>query len=337
MFRNTLFSILILSLCFSCTKQAPKQVKVEGMVQGSYYNISYFSSENNEQEIKKGIDSIFSAIDNSISLWDENSIVNKVNNNINTKLDSIFIENFVVSKKFSKMTYGAFDISVGGLVEAYGFASKEKTKLNDNIIDSLLLLVNYKALEIREDSLIKNIPNQKIDFNAIAQGYTTDKVSEFLVSKGINSFIVDIGGEVRAKGTKPNGKKWTCAIETPNEDNSLERKFDYYLEIEDEAIVTSGNYRKFYIENGKKYSHTINPKTGKSVTHSLLSASVISKDATSADAIATAFMVMGMDSSLVWLKKYPEYEAHFIYSSEDGKLQTYTTAGLKKRLIKNER
>lgn len=337
MLRNAFSYILILLFLASCNTKTPKQVKLEGMVQGSYYNISYFSSENNEQEIKKGIDSIFSAIDNSISLWEKNSIINKVNNNINTKLDSIFIENFILSQRFSRMTYGAFDISVGGLVEAYGFASKSKTKLNDRIIDSLLSYVDYKALEIRGDSLIKKILNQKIDFNAIAQGYTTDKVSEFLVSKGINSFIVDIGGEVRAKGTKPNGKKWTCAIETPNEDNSLEREFDYYLELEDEAIVTSGNYRKFYTENGKKYSHTINPKTGKSVTHSLLSASVLSKDATSADAIATAFMVMGMDSSLVWLKKYPEYEAHFIYSSEDGKLQTYTTPGLKKRLISNER
>lgn len=328
--------ILIIGLFFSCNNNQPKQINLHGLVQGTYYHISYFPKTNNKNDIIVGIDSIFKAIDRSVSLWDTSSIIVKINNNIPVKCDSIFIENFLYSQKFSQMTNGSFDITIGGLVEAYGFAAKERGEINDRIIDSLLEIVDYRSISLRGDSLIKKHPNTKIDFNAIAQGYTTDKISDYLISKNISSFIIDVGGEVRSKGIKPNGKKWTCGIETPSLENNDKREFDYYLELQDEAIVSSGNYRKFYIENGKKYSHTINPKTGKNINHSLLSVSVIAKDAVSADALATAFMVMGLDSSINWLESYPTYQAHFIYSDNNGDFQTYTTKELKLRLIENK-
>lgn len=339
---RTILPLLILallsSLFLSCnkTKKAEEltQISFDRMIQGSYYHISYFGKNEQKNNIKNGIDSVFGAIDKSISLWDTNSIINKVNDNIITKLDNIFLDNFNHSQRISTLTDGAFDITVGGLVEAYGFARKNKIEITDKKIDSLLKYVGYKNISVRNNRLVKKIPQTKIDFNAIAQGYTTDKISEYLISKGVSSFIVDIGGEVRAMGEKPDKKKWTCAIETPSEEKDSEREYDSYIELKDESIVTSGNYRKFYIENGVKYSHTIDPKTGRSVKHSLLSASVLAKDATTADGLATAFMVMGLDKAISWLSSHPEFEAHFIYNDQKGNYQTYTTKKLKGRLLK---
>lgn len=329
--------LFALSSCNNNPKQDLKKYTLNGRTQGTYYHIVYFAPEdkwcvkNNWQtssEIKNGIDSILSKIDYSISLWNKNSLLNKINDNQSNFMDKILIENFIAAEKISKLTDGAFDISLGALIEAHGFAAKERKKLTEHEIDSMMLYVGYDKLKIENNKLIKQYPQTRIDFNAIAQGYTTDKISEYLKRNHINQHIVDVGGEVYASNRKPDGQQWRVAIENPSKDMYAEREYNSFVKLENKSIVTSGNYRKYIEEDGIRLSHTINPKTGHSVRHNLLSVSVIADDATTADGLATAFMVMGKDKAEEFLNAHPEYDAIFIYSTKEGEIKTSHTKNL---------
>ena len=327
--KSLIVSLCIIPLLFSCQKGKPDKFTLDGMVQGSYYHIVYYATQTQNESVKKDIDSIFSKVDNSISLWVKGSLINKVNNNIDVEIDSIFIDCYKHSHEVSELTSGAFDCTVGGLVEIYGFAAKNRQKVTDKQVDSLLQYVGYKNIRLENKRLIKKYKQTKLDFNAIAQGYTTDLVTNYFLKKGIKNFIVDVGGEVRANGKKENGKLWRCAIEQPSDSSDAERKFNSYIELNNNSVVTSGSYRKYYIdEKGEKKSHTIDPKTGKSVTHSLLSVSVIASNATIADGLATSFMVMGLEKSKEFLKLHPNIKAYFIYSEGKTKYKTYATSNL---------
>ena len=339
-----LFSISILisfSACKDNNNPELKKYTLNGRTQGTYYHIVYFAPEdkwcvkNNWQpssEIKKGIDMILTTIDNSISLWNPNSNLNEINNNQRNTLDNILLENFMAAEKISKLTDGAFDISLGALIEAHGFAAKERKKLSDAEIDSMMLYVGYEKLRLEGNKLIKQYPQTRIDFNAIAQGYTTDKISQYLIRNNIKQHIVDVGGEVYASEKKPDGQQWRVAIEKPSKDMYAEREYNSFVKLENKSIVTSGNYRKYVEEDGIRLSHTIDPKTGHSVSHNLLSVSVIAENATLADGLATAFMVMGKEKAEEFLKAHPEYDAIFIYSTTEGEIETSHTKNLDKIL-----
>ncbi len=331
-------SIAIFSIAISlvsCQKQ-DKRFVLDGLVQGTYYHIVFYAADTTS--IKQDIKKIFADIDMSLSLWVDSSIVNKVNRNEDVVLDDIFVENFVLAQQFSRLTEGIFDITVGELVKKYGFANKNREKLNDKQVDSLLQFVGYKNVSLQGNKIVKRFAQTSLDFNAIAQGYTSDKIANYLKKRGINSFVVDVGGEVMCGDKKPDGSKWIIGIERPTNtlipngtvNNQLERKTEQTISLENESIVTSGNYRKFYVENGVRYSHTINPKTGKPVTHSLLSASVIAKDATTADALATAFMVMGLDETKRFLTHHKQYAAYLIYSNKANQLQIWMSDNFRK-------
>lgn len=324
----SLLTVFIISVFSSCQSNKVEKYSLDGMVQGSYYHIVYYATYSQHQDAKKSIDKLFKDIDKSVSLWEESSIINKVNLNLDPLLDTIFIDCLTKSQEISALSSGSLDCTIGGLVEMHGFAVRERQNLSQEIIDSLLQYVGYKNISIENNRLKKKYPQTKIDLNAIAQGYTTDKISELLLSKDIKSFIVDITGEVRASGKKKDDKSWLCAIEQPADSANQERQFDTYVELNNTSIVTSGTYRKYYIDkDGKRKSHTIDPKTGKSVEHTLLSVSVISPSAILADGLATAFMVMGLEEAKEFLKDYPELKVHFIYW-EDNDYQTYTTPNL---------
>lgn len=343
-FPLCLFLVFILLFFASCKNDGTpnlKKITLNGRTQGTYYHIVYFApsdkwcSKNNWQtssEIQNGIDSIFAKIDLSISLWNSNSLINKINNNETNVMDDILMENFIAAEKISRLTDGAFDISLGALIEAHGFAAKERKKLSEQEIESMLLYTGYEKLKVENGKLIKPSPQTKIDFNAIAQGYTTDKISEYLKRNHINQHIVDVGGEVYASERKPDGQQWRVAIEKPSKDMYAEREYNSFVKLENKSIVTSGNYRKYIEEDGIRLSHTINPKTGRSVTHNLLSVSVIANDASTADGLATAFMVMGKEKAEEFLKQHPEYDAIFIYATEEGELKTSHTKNLDKIL-----
>ena len=266
---------------------ADQKMVLQGLVQGSYYAITYYDEEG--RNFQQEIDSIFHAVDMSVNLWVDSSVICKVNRNEDVALDQIFIENFEVAQRAAALSDGYFDPTISPLVSAWGFSAKKPhlPPLASHLIDSLKQLVDYRKVRIEDGKLIKENPAMKLDFNAIAQGYTTDLVGALLESKGIKSYIVDVGGEIFARGTKPDGKPWVVGIEKPSADWDSERVVQQRVELEDKGIVTSGSYRKYVEREGKRYSHCIDPMTGYPVEHNLLSATVIAENATWADALAS--------------------------------------------------
>jgi thiamine biosynthesis lipoprotein len=326
--------ILILFLLISaCTpRQIQKKISFSGMAQGTYYAITYFDHLN--RNFQPEIDSLLDAFDMSVSIWEPASIISRINRGEDAVIcDSAFINTYLLARKVAEETGGAFDYTVGPLVNAWGFGFEDRQKVDQALIDSLLPLVDYRLVKLEADWIIKEKPGISFDFNAVAQGYSVDLLSDFLASKGLKNYLVDIGGEVLAIGEKPGIGPWVIGIEKPSMDEFSERKLEASITLTNRAMATSGNYRKFYEENGIRYSHTINPETGYPVTHTLLSASVIADDCGSADAYATAFMVMGLDKSVEFLKSRTDLEAFFIYSGEDGTLESFATKSMEELLL----
>ncbi len=328
--RILIFSLLMASviLQFSCHKP---QVKINGTAQGTYYFISYFDAEN--RNLQPQIDSILEAYNSSVSIYDSLSVISRFNHNEKGVIqDSIFLDNLMISLEVSKATGGYFDPTVGPLVNAWGFGFKNSGRADTLQFDSLMRYIGYNLMEIRDGKAVKKIPQVELSFNAIAQGYSVDIIATYLEEQGISSYIVDIGGEVKTAGVKPGGEKWTVGIEKPAGDKLEGRSVQYILEVEDMAVATSGNYRKYYIKDGVKYSHTIDPLDGKPVSHNLLSATVITDDCARADAYATAFMVMGTKKALDFVKQHPgkNLEVLLIYSGDEGEFNTAMSEGFGK-------
>lgn len=310
-----------LTLLVSCVKQ-PQKMVLQGLVQGSYYAITYYDEEG--RNLQQEIDSIFHAVDMSVNLWVDSSVICKVNRNEDVVLDQIFMDNFNVALKAAELSKGYFDPTISPLVAAWGFSAKTVDSITPQLVDSLKQLVDYRRIRIEDGKLIKENPDTKLDFNAIAQGYTTDLVGALLDSKGIKSYIVDVGGEIFARGTKPDGKPWVVGIEKPAADWDSERVVQERVELQDRGIVTSGSYRKYVERDGKRYSHCIDPMTGYPVEHNLLSATVIAENATWADALASVCMVMGMERSLELIKTLEGVEVYYIFVNDRNELETYS-------------
>lgn len=304
-------------LLVSCTKQ-PQKINYSGVTQGSYFSIIYF--DENGRSFESEIDSIFKEVDNSVSLWNENSIIRKVNRNEDVVVNQIFKDNFEWARKASEFSDGAFDATIGPLVEAWGFHYKKELEMTPEMVDSIRQLVGYQKIQIVDDKVVKANPNMTLDFNAVAQGYTTDLIGKFLETKGIFNYIVDVGGEIMARGTKPNGEQWTIGIEKPAEDYDSERSVQIKINLKDKGIVTSGNYRKYIEKDGVRYSHSIDPKTGYPVEQNLLSATIIADNATWADCLATICMIVGKEKASKLLENQG-VEAYFIFV-EDGVIKT---------------
>ena len=215
------------------------------------------------------------------------------------------------------------------MVNAWGFGPGKKQKIEKEKIDSMLQFVGFQLIKLKGNRIVKKDPRVALDFNAFAQGYSVDVVSEFLNSKEITAYIVEIGGEVYAKGQKPDGKYWTIGIEKPIDNKESGNPLKAIVKLKNLAIATSGNYRRFTIEDGAKYAHHIDPKTGYPTKNNLLSASVFAKECISSDANATGILVMGLEKSKVFLQKHPELQAYLIYSDDKGNYQVYETTGLK--------
>ncbi len=297
---------------------------VEGFAQGTTYHITYL--DNNERFFKTEIDSILHDFDLSVSTYNPNSIISKINNNQkNIILDKYFINCFTKAKEVYGNTKGAFDPTVYPLVNAWGFGPGKKEKIEPKKIDSILKFVGFDLIELMENKIIKKDPRVCLDFNAFAQGYSVDVVAEFLNYKGISSYIVEIGGEVFAKGKMLDGSNWDIAIEKPIDNKAAENPALLHINIDGFAIATSGNYRKYTIENGIKYAHHIDPKTGYPAKNNLLSVSVISNKCITSDANATAILVMGLEKAKKFLNKHSELDALLIYSDDKGNYQFYET------------
>jgi len=325
-------SLFILFLLASCNSPSnTKLVKLWGEAQGTTYSIKYI--EKDAVDYQTEIDSILKDIDNSLSTYIPASIISKVNQgDSNIVLDKYFIDVFRKSVEVAERTDGAFDPTAWG----FGF-TEGASDIDSALIDSLLNYVNYKLIRLGNNKITKDKPEAMLDFNAIAQGYTVDVLADFLESKGIDNYLIELGGEIKARGKNQDEKWWKIGIDKPVE-NIDEREIEAVIELKNKALATSGSYRKFYEKDGIKYSHTIDPKTGYPVQHSLLSATVDENDCMTADAYATAFMVMGMEKARAFLKENKDLnlEVYFIYSNEAGEWKTYYSKGLEEVIEENK-
>ena len=299
----------------------------KGLIFGTMYNITY----EHDESLKLDIDNELKRFDASLSMFNESSIISRINRNEDVIVDSLFSKVFKMAMTVSAITDGCFDITVAPLVNAWGFGFTEETAPSQAKIDSILQIVGWQKVQFTPEGKVeKQDPRIMLDCSAIAKGFAVDVIADLLRKKGVKNYMVDIGGEVDVAGVNSSGGLWRIGISKPDDDpESRNQDLQTILEISDKGIATSGNYRNFYYKDGMKYAHTIDPKTGHPVQHSILSSTVIAKECIIADAFATAFMVMGMERAKELLEKNHDIEAFFIYSDEKGNYQTFMTEGMK--------
>ncbi len=332
--KKILFGILGVFLFTNCNNTIQEDISViefvkynvQGEAQGTYYSITYFDNE--KRDLKNQFDSLFRLFDMSASNYQEQSIISKVNRNEPVELDEIFLGNYNIAMKIAEQTNGDFDITVRPLVEAWGFGSRKAEDMDSNIVDSILQFIGYEKIDIQGNSIIKEDPRVQLDFDAVAQGYSVDFIASYMEGIGIERYLVDVGGEVFASKEKTDSTQWNVGIEKPKENANYGEGLSAILPLSGMGMATSGNYRKFYVKDGVKYSHTINPHTGYPVAQTLLSATVIATTAAYADAYATTFMVMGLEKSKEFVKLHPELEVYLIYSDSTGEYQYFATEGV---------
>lgn len=336
--KATLLCLAAIALLCAC-HQSNDPIRLQGQAQGTYYNIVYFDDQH--RDLRQAIDSLLHEFDRTASLWEENSVIRRVNGGQDSIINPMFADLLRRSEEIHAYTQGAFNCKIGAIVNLYGFGFKNREDVSDKTIDSLVDIIANDKCEINgTDTLWVTGKSQGIefDFNAIAQGYSVDLLAKMFEDLDIHNYLIDVGGEVIAKGTKPNGDNWVVGIEKPAENKYSEQEVETRIYLKDKSVVTSGNYRKYYEKDGVRYSHTINPATGRPVEHSLLSVSVISNESWYADAMATAFMVMGLEKALQFIEQHPENEdiqaVYFIYD-DGGKYKTYATTKFKEYIKEN--
>ncbi|MCI7273559.1 FAD:protein FMN transferase [bacterium] len=293
----------------------------QGGIFGTTYHVKYESPQPLDAEILAELQ----RVDASLSVFNPQSVISQINDGRRERVDAMLYEVLQKARQVSEATGGAFDITVMPLVNAWGFGFKHgKLPVPDREVDSLRALVGYRRLELTSDSVLhKEDARISIDCGAIAKGYGVDRVARLLRDRGVRNFMVEIGGEVVTKGRNPQtGNPWQIGVSRPDETRQGEGEVQTVLSLENAALATSGNYHNFYIRDGRKYAHTIDPRTGRPVQHSLLSATVMAHDCATADAYATAFMVMGLDSAMMVARRTKGLKAYFIYADGQGRLRT---------------
>jgi len=327
--RILCFCALSIVLFSGCTENKPAPYrKIAGMTQGTTYHITYEDKAN--QDLTSPVDSILKIFDLTFSAYIPNSIVSRINRNDSTVLlNNMFIELFNKALQINEDTHGALDLTVGPLVNAWGFGPEKRVRLDSATIDSLLHYVGMQKVRIEGRKLIKDLPGIKIDVNSIAQGYSVDIIYRYFEQLGFKNFMVEIGGEVRTKGKNPKGETWRIGVDKPTEEASQPgQNLQTVILLDNMAVTTSGNFRKYFIENGRKYSHIIDPHTGYPYKNNLLSVTVIAKDALTADGYDTPLMVLGVEGAMEVLNRHPELAAYMIYSDENGQYQVKFTKGI---------
>ena len=320
--------VLIVGTVLILRKQAPYQTD-QGIVFGTIYKITYQSEENLKDEIEAEL----KKVDNSLSPFNKASVITHINENTDLTADSLFTEVFLLAKQISQETHGAFDITVAPLVNAWGFGFKNAAQVDSIMIDSLHQFVGIDKVELIDGKVVKKDPRLMLDCSAIAKGYGVDCVARLLDSKGIRNYMINIGGELVMKGENPKMETWSIGVNKPIDDSlSVNQEIQAVLKLTNVGLATSGTYRNFYYKGGKKYAHTIDPRTGYPIQHNILSATVVAPDCATADAYATSFMVLGLDSAKQICNAHPELDAYFIYTTDKGNTEIYYTTGMKQYL-----
>ena len=316
------FLIIGTILILSKSKQTanPEYRSTQGLVFGTRYNVTYLYND----DLKPDIEKTLARVDNALSMFNPESTISRVNNyEVVLVSDPLFLKVFHRAMEISEWTNGAFDITVAPAVNAWGFGFKHAENIKQSTIDSLMEITGYWKIHDLNGMIEKDDPRIMLDCSAIAKGFGSDMVADMLRSKGIDDFMVEIGGEIVVSGHNPKGKLWNIGISKPVDDSlSVNNELQTVIPVTDIAIATSGNYRNFYVKDGRKYAHTIDPHTCMPVSHSLLSATVFASDCATADALATSMMVMGLDSAQALCARHPEIQAYLIYQAPDGSLGT---------------
>ena len=319
------FLIIGTILILSKSRQAanPEYRTAQGLVFGTRYNATYLYNH----DLKQDIEHTLALVDSALSMFNPESTISQVNNSEFMQVeDPFFLKVFRRAMEISDWTNGAFDITVAPAVNAWGFGFKHAENIKQSTIDSLKEITGYNKIHEQNGLITKDDPRIMLDCSAIAKGFGSDMVADMFRSKGINDFMVEIGGEIVVSGHNPKGKLWNIGISKPVDDSlSVNNELQTVIPVTDIAMATSGNYRNFYMKDGRKYAHTIDPHTCMPVSHSLLSATVFAADCATADALATSMMVMGLDSAQALCARHPEIQAYFIYQAPDGTLGTTST------------
>jgi thiamine biosynthesis lipoprotein len=307
-------------------------LRISGYTQGTTYNITY--QDPDSTDYKNRIEQLLREFDMSLSTYVPTSIISRMNQGIPDVIaDDYFRNCFFTAEEVYAATGGAFDITVAPVVNAWGFGFTERSRVDSGLIDSLLQFVGMYKVRLLDNRLVKDSEGIMLDMNAIAQGYAVDVLAEFFDAEKIANYLVEIGGEVRTKGQNRFGLDWRVGIDKPIDGLQVPGvQMQAIIHISGRSLATSGNYRRFYEEDGIKYSHTIDPSTGYPVQHGLLSATVVASDCMRADAYATAFMVMGYEQARQFLEKHKDLDAYLIYNDEHGEYRVWYTEGMGKIL-----
>ena len=336
--RNSILLIVIISF-FACTN-APKnevaesaatEIVIKGEAQGTTYTIKYLAEEY-EEGLKEHFDQLLDDIDMSMSTYVPNSKISRLNAGDTIELDDLFLEVYNLSYSINKKTDGAFDPTIGPLIKAWGFDFANPQKMDSALVASLLESSGFDKFIVDGKQMYRTNDAARINFNAVAQGYSVDVMAKILDQMKVENYYIELGGELKVKGKNKFGYCWIIGIDRPDGKN-LKRNLAQRISLENSAMATSGNYRKFYEIDGKRYSHTLNPITGFPAENGLLSTTVIADDCGTADALATAFMVMGKEKSVNYLGQHPNVKAYLIFSSKGGEYETYVTPNLEQYLL----
>lgn len=321
-----LFAVAILG--YACHSHRPAKQQNSGNALGTSYTITYITDQ--EINYQKEIDSVFRAVNQSLSTYSPTSDISKINQGDSTLVvDQMFKDVFEISGKVHKVSQGYFDPTLGILTNVWGFGPEQPAQINSVLIDSLLTYVGWNKVQLTSDNTLKKAhPAICLDFNAVAKGYAIDRLGVLLETKGIENYIIEVGGEVLAKGKNVTAQRqWAVGIDDPQADTRRKPKLIVFLK--NKALASSGNYRKFRIDpqTGEKYVHTLNPKTGYPKNSTILATSVLAHSCAVADAYATAFMVMDLEHTKQVLKNQPQLEAYMLYLDKDGNTQSFMTPG----------
>ena len=303
----------------------------EGQVFGTFYHITY----QNDSSINNDILAELAQVDSALSMFNKQSIISRVNRGEDVMTNKMFDTVFNLAESVADNTDGAFDITVAPLVNVWGFGFKTGNPPTKAVVDSLRSIVGYKKVTLVDGHVKKADPRVMLDCSAIAKGYGCDVVARLLERRGIKNYMVEIGGEVVTHGISEKRLPWKIGVTKPTDDSlAVDKELQTVLNVKDMAMATSGNYRNFYYKNGKKYAHTIDPKTGYPVQHNILSATVLAKHCAEADAYATSFMVMGMEGAKRVLDNHPELMAYLIYADHKGNMQVWYSPSMKDKILK---
>ena len=331
-FSRYLFGVVLIGVLIYVLSKATNDgpyISIAGFTQGTTYRMTYQLPTRDSLDLKEEIDGLLARFDQSLSSYIDTSNLSRINRNLTDRPDAYLIEVFNEAKRVYEISGGAFDITVGPLVDAWGFGPGMKMEMSQEVIDSLMPFVGMDKVSLVGERIIKTYPEMRIDVNAIAQGYSVDVVCDYLSDLNIRNYLVEIGGEIRTRGKSPRGDDWKVGIDKPIEGNIVPgHDLQAIVILADKALASSGNYRKFFEIEGEMIVHTIDPATGYTKPSNLLSVTIITDECMTADAYATTCMVLGLEKAKKFVESMENVEALFIYSDEDGIFLEWMTEGM---------